>query len=166
MKRITLIALLVLGAMLMIGMNYPQEATAGVNINIGINVPPPPPLVVPAPPPIFVIPQIYVYFPPDVDVDIFFYHGYWYRPYQGYWYRSGSYNGKWVYIASERVSRVLIDLPPDFRRVPPRYRHIPHGEFKKNWKQWDRDKYWEKHGGREWHEKKEEHGEGRGRHGN
>jgi hypothetical protein len=73
MKRITLIALLVLGAMLMIGMNYPQEATAGVNINIGINVPPPPPM--------FVIPRTYVYFPPNVDVDIFFYHGYWYRPY-------------------------------------------------------------------------------------
>jgi len=48
--------------------------------------------------------------------------------------------------------------------VPPGYRHIPYAEFRKNWKTWERDKYWEKHGGREWHgEGREHHDEGRGR---
>ena len=92
MKKRTLIALSVFGIMLLIGMGYPSGATAGVNI--GINVLPPPPLAIPAPPPMFVIPRTYIYFAPEVDVDILFYHGYWYRPYQGHWYRSGTYNGK------------------------------------------------------------------------
>jgi len=167
MKKRTLIALSVVGITFLIGMGYPSGANAGVSI--GINFPPPPPLVIPAPPPLFVIPTTYIYFPPEVDVDIFFYHGYWYRPYQGYWYRSGIYNGKWVYIAPERVPRVLINLPPDYRRVPPGLRRIPHVELRKNWKTWERDKYWDKHGGREWHGEKwehdEGHGKGRGRHG-
>jgi hypothetical protein len=161
MKKEALTALSVVGMMLLIGMSYPSGATAGVNI--GINIPPPPPLVIPAPPPMFVIPRTYIYFPPEVDVDIFFYQGYWYRPYQGYWYRSGTYNGKWVYITPERVPRALINLPPNHRRVPPRYQHIPHGHLKKNWRAWERDKHWEKHGGKEWHGEKWEDDRGRGR---
>jgi hypothetical protein len=169
MKKGTLIILSVVGIMLLFGMGYPSGATAQVNINVGISIPPPPPLAIPAPPPLFVIPRTYIYFPPEVDVDILFYHGYWYRPYHGHWYRSGTYNGKWVYIAPERVPRVLIDLPPNYRRVPPRHQHIPYGQFKKNWKTWEKDKYWEKHGGREWHgeswEHDQGHGKGRGKHG-
>jgi hypothetical protein len=168
MKKIMLIGLLVLGVMLLIGVSYPKGATAGVNINVGINVPPPPPLLIPAPPPMFVIPGTYVYFAPEVDVDIFFYHGYWYRPHRGHWYRAGSYNGKWVYISPKRVPPVLLNLPPNFRRVPSGHRHVPHGELKKNWRRWEREKYWERHGGREWHGEKGEYNEGqsrgRGRH--
>jgi len=163
MKKGTLISLSVVGIMLLIGMGYPSGTTAGVNINVGVNVPPPPPLVIPGPPPMFVIPRTYVYFAPEVEVDIFFYNGYWYRPYREHWYRSGTYNGKWVYIAPERLPRVLINLPPDYRRVPPGHRHIPHGHLKKNWRAWERDKYWEKHGGREWHGEKWEDDRGRGR---
>lgn len=151
------------GTILWIGLGYSSRAIAGVNINVGINIPPPPPLVIPAPPPLFVIPGTYVYTAPEVNVDIFFYHGYWYRPYQGHWYRSGTYNGKWVYIVPEKVPRVLINLPPNYRHVPPGYRHIPYKEVRKNWKTWERNKYWEKHGGKEWHGEKREHEEGHGR---
>lgn len=151
------------GMILLIGLSHPNGATAEVNIHVGISVPPPPPLVIPAPPPMFVIPRTYVYFAPDVDVDIFFYHGYWYRPHQGHWYRSQSHNGKWVYIAPKRVPSVLVNLPPDFRRVPPGHRHIPYGHLKKNWKTWERDKYWERHGGREWHGENWEHHQGKDR---
>jgi hypothetical protein len=169
MKKENLIALSFVGIMALVAMGYPSGAIAGVSINIGVNVPPPPPLAIAAPPPMFVIPRTYIYFAPEVDVDILFYHGYWYRPYRGYWYRSGSYNGKWVYIAPEKVPGVLINLPPDYRRVPPGYQHIPYGHLKKNWKAWERDKYWEKHGGKEWHgekwESEEGRGKGRGRHG-
>ncbi len=163
MKKGTFLTLSVVGIMLLVGMGYPSGTTAEVNINVGINIPPPPPLVIPAPPPLFVIPTTYIYFPPGVDVDIFFYQGYWYRPYRGYWYRSGIYNGKWVYIAPERVPRVLINLPPDYRRVPPGLQRLPHGQVKKNWRTWERDKYWEKHGGKEWHGEKWEDDRGRGR---
>jgi hypothetical protein len=149
--------------MVLIGIGHPSRTTAQVNISVGINLPPPPPLVIPAPPPMFVIPRTYVYFAPDVDVDIFFYGGYWYRPYRGYWYRSGAYNGKWVYLAPNKVPPVLLNLPPDFRRVPPGYRHIAYADVKKNWKSWEKNKYWEKHGGREWHGEKWEHDAGNGK---
>ena len=131
MKKQTLIALSVACIMVLIGIGHPSRTTAQVNISVGINLPPPPPLVVPAPPPMFVIPRTYVYFAPDVDVDIFFYGGYWYRPYRGYWYRSGAYNGKWVYLAPNKVPPVLLNLPPDFRRVPPGYRHIAYAKSKR-----------------------------------
>jgi len=169
MKKIAFLGILLVGMMLVIGLGHPSRATAEVNINVGINVPPPPPLVIPAPPPMLVIPRTYVYFAPEVEVDIFFYQGYWYRPYRGHWYRSAIYNGKWVFIVPERVPRVLINLPPDFRRVPPGHRHVPYGNVKKNWKTWEKDKYWEKHGGKEWHGEKQEHdrdkGRGKGKHG-
>jgi hypothetical protein len=160
---------ILIGVILLVGINYPIGGTAEVNVNVGINVPPPPPLVIPAPPPMFVIPRTYIYFAPKVDVDIFFYQGYWYRPHGGHWYRSVVYNGKWGYIAPERVPRVLINLPPDFRRVPPGHRHLPYGEVKKNWKTWEKNKYWEKHGGKEWHgekwERDRDKGGGKGKHG-
>ena len=92
---------------------------ASVHVNIGIHVPPPPPpLLLPAPPDVFIIPGTYAYFPPKLDVDIVFYGGYWYRPYQGYWYQSTSYNGKWVYIEEKRLPKHIHDLP----RTGARYR--------------------------------------------
>jgi hypothetical protein len=138
-------------------------AMATVNVSIGVNVPPPPPpLYVSAPPDMYVIPGTYAYFPPAVDVDIVFFGGYWYRPYQGYWYRSSSYNGKWVYIENDRLPRHIRTLPPDWRRVPPGHRHIPYGQMKKHWRTWERDKHWDKH---QWkHEAREDHGGSKGHH--
>jgi len=125
---------------------YSNGIAAEVNINVGIKAPPPPPLAIPAPPPMFVIPRTYVYFAPEVDVDVFFYQGYWYRPYRGNWYRSRTYNGKWIYISSARVPRAVINVPPDFRHVPPGHRHIAYGDVRKNWRTWEKDKYWERPG--------------------
>lgn len=59
----------------------------------GWRTPPLPPLVVPVPPPVFLIPGTYAYFAPDVDVDLIFFGGFWYRPYGGRWYRASYYNG-------------------------------------------------------------------------
>jgi hypothetical protein len=165
MKKETFITM-VAAVMLIVGIGYSNGMAAEVNINVGINVPPPP-LAIPAPPPMFVIPRTYVYFAPEVDVDIFFYQGYWYRPYRGHWYRSKTYNGRWVYISPAKVPRAVINVPPDFRHVPPGHRHIAYGDVRKNWKTWERNKYWERHGGREWHgeERREpdRHGPDRGR---
>ena len=125
--------ILFVGITLLTPMAPIERGSAEVNVNVAINVPPPPPLVVPAPPPMFVIPRTYVYFAPDVDVDVFFYQGYWYRPHQGRWYRSRTYNGKWGYLSPKSVPRALINVPPDFRHVPPGHRHLPYGDVKKNW---------------------------------
>jgi hypothetical protein len=167
MKKRTL-AIIWIGLTLLLCTGYSNKAFAEVNINVGISVPPPPPFVIPAPPPVFVIPQTYVYFVPDIEVDILFYHGYWYRPYQGRWYRSNSHNGPWVYIIPEKLPSVLVRIPPNFRRVPPGHQRIPYGQLKKNWSKWEKEKYWDKyepekgrgegHGGEKW-----EHEEGKGR---
>jgi len=151
-------------ALLLMGIGQLDKAIAEVNIKVGINVPPPPPLVIPAPPSMYVIPRTYVYFAPEVEMDVFFYHGYWYRPHQGHWYRSENYNEHWVYISPKKVPTVLLDLPPNFRHVPPGHRHIPYGHLKKNWSTWEKEKYWEKHGGKEWHgNEKWEHKGGKGK---
>jgi hypothetical protein len=131
----------VAGALLLVVAGFSTESTAGVNVNIGINIPA---YRVSAPPPMVVIPGTYVYFVPDIDVDILFYHGYWYRPHRGRWYRSTGYNGPWVYLAPARLPRVLVELPPDYRHIPPGHRRIPYGEFNRNWRTWERDKYWER----------------------
>ncbi len=135
-----------------------RQAAAGVEVNI--NIGPPPRYVIPAPPPVIVIPGTYVYAVPDIDVDILFYGGYWYRPYQDHWFRSRSYNGPWVYLATPQVPRVLINLPPDYRRPPPGYHRIPYGQFKKNWGGWERERHWDQD--RDWREGWHRGPEGRG----
>lgn len=162
MKKRTLIIIFI-GAMLIVLPGYLMEVKAGVPI------PPPPPFVFPAPPSVFLIPNTYVYFVPDIEPDIFFYRGYWYRPYKGHWYRATFYNGPWVYIVPSRVPVVLINLPPHFRTVPPGHKHIPYGQLKKNWRYWERERYWDRphgHDRKEWKEGergKRREGRGRGR---
>ncbi len=152
----------VLGLAVLLGMfsllGETQESAAGVELNI--NIGPLPAFVVPSPPPMVVIPGTYVYVAPDIGVDILFYHGSWYRPHEGRWYGARSYNGPWVYLAPARVPRVLLELPPGYRRVPPGYRRITYGDMQKNWKRWERERYWHKDRG--WREGGRERPEGRG----
>ncbi len=135
------IKLLVIGAALVILMGFSAQSDARVNIGIGINIPL---FTFAAPPPLVVIPGTYAYFVPDVDVDILFYHGYWYRPYGSRWYRSSAYNGPWAFVAARSVPRVLIGLPHDFRHVYAGSRHIEYREFNSNWRRWERDRYWDR----------------------
>jgi len=154
MKKRTLVTIFV-AMILLASVGYSNRVIAEININVGIKFPPPPPLVIPAPPPVIVVPSTYVYFAPEVEVDLLFYHGYWYRPYQGRWYRSGDYKGPWVYIVPERMPVVLLRLPPNYRHVPPGHQRIPHGQLKKNWRTWEKEKRWDKHESR--NEGKERH---------
>ncbi len=124
---------------------YPGTSSAGVNLSVTI---PLPGLVFTAPPAMVAIPGTYAYFAPDVEADIFFYHGYWYRPYGGRWYVSAGFNGPWGYIGVNRVPHALIDLPPSYRRVPPGYERVPYGMVSRNWQTWERERYWDNHGGR------------------
>ena len=64
----------------------PIPAMAQININIGI--PLPPPIVFPAPPGVIAMPETSgVYVCPDIDADLFFWNGFWWRLWEGRWYR-------------------------------------------------------------------------------
>jgi hypothetical protein len=152
--------IMLIGVLLEIGLFSFHQAFAEVNVKVGVKIPPPPPFVIPAPPPVVVIPKTYVYVVPDIDVNILFYHGYWYRPHQGHWYRSRSYNGPWTYLPPGKVPRPILDLPPDYHRVPQGYHRIPNRELKRNWSRWERERYW--HRDREWREGWRSGHEGRG----
>ncbi|MGZ3495198.1 MAG: hypothetical protein ACXWM6_11885 [Thermodesulfobacteriota bacterium] len=89
MKKLMVIAI---ASLLFLGFSGQSMA----DIDIRVNVPPPPVFAFSGPPELVLIPGTYVYYDPDVDFDILFYAGYWYRPYRGYWYRSVSYEGPWV----------------------------------------------------------------------
>jgi hypothetical protein len=129
------------GVFLAAFMGYAGAGHAEVNVNIGIGLPP---VVIPAPPPVVLIPSTYVYFVPDVGADIFFYHGYWYRPHHGHYYRATNYNGPWVTLAPKAVPKAVMYVPTDFRRVPPGHQPIHHGELMKNWETWEKEKHWDK----------------------
>ena len=150
------LAPLFLGTLLALITGFAGVSAAGVDVNVGINVPLPI-FVAPAPPPVVVIPNSYVYYVPDIDVDILFYHGYWYRPHQGYWFRSRSYNGPWGRMSPYLVPPALIGLPPHWR--VPGHERIPYGHLKKNWYRWERDRYWYQRG---WHNESRGGGYGRG----
>lgn len=126
----------------------PLPAMAGVGIHITIS--PPPPIVFAAPPQLIVIPETYVYVVPDQAVDIFFYGGWWWRPWEGRWYRSRDYSSGWNQYR---------DVPSFYREIPTTWRNdyrerrwrghqwnqrlIPQQQLQRNWNGWERDRYWE-----------------------
>lgn len=140
MKKITFVYLTV-GVTLLVLAGFSAQSYARVDVNIGIGIPA---FRFAAPPPLVVIPGTYAYFAPDVDIDIVFYHGYWYRPHEGRWYRARGYNGPWAYLAPSRVPRVLIDLPPDYRNIYSGHRRLEYRDYNRNWRNWERNKYWER----------------------
>ncbi|MFA5321633.1 MAG: hypothetical protein WC373_03090 [Smithella sp.] len=120
-------------------------------ISVHINIPLPPPIIFPAPPEVVVIPETDVYAVPDVQEDIFFYGGWWWRPWQGRWYRSHYYDRGWAYYHNA----------PNFRRqIPPGWRNdyrahkwrgyewqhqrVPQRDLQRNWRGWGKNKHWEK----------------------
>ncbi len=87
---------LFLGSMLLaLAISVPVSTIAGVKVSIGF--PLPPPIVVATPPEVVVLPNTGVYAAPDLAVDLFFFDGWWWRPWEGRWYRSRSYHSGWAY---------------------------------------------------------------------
>jgi len=125
--------LLVIGTILLLLLGFSGQGMAGKRI--GINIPLPPVFVFSAPPELVVIPGTNAYYCPDVNFDIFFYGG--------YWYRSASYGGPWVYI--ESAPSVFLSLPPNYRIIVRGERRIPYVEMHRNWRAWERERYWEHH---------------------
>jgi hypothetical protein len=110
-------------------------AAAELNINVGIGIPAPV-IAIPVGPAMVVIPGTPVYYAPGLDVDIFFYQGYWWTPYQGYWFRSHAYNGPWT--AMHRPPSAFMNLPPNYHQMVVREKPIPYGQFKRHWREWQR----------------------------
>ena len=105
---------LILGAVLLALVGSSVKSDARVEVGVGINIPV---YTFAAPPPLVVIPGTYAYYVPDINMDVLFYHGYWYRPFEGRWFRARYYNGPWGFIAVGSVPRVLIGLPPGYRQA-------------------------------------------------
>lgn len=127
----------------------PVSAMAGVNISVGISLPPV--IAFSAPPELVVIPNTYVYAVPDAGVDIFFYGGWWWRPWEGRWYRSRDYNSGWSHYGR---------APNFYRKVPSgwrnnyrdrrwdghqwNYQRIPQRQVQQNWRSWEKNRHWER----------------------
>ncbi len=129
--------------LLVLGLMTPATGAAGVNARVFV---PLPELFIPAPPALIVVPGTYIYYPPDIEMDLLFYHGYWYRPYRGGWYIAGGYNGPWRAIGPRRVPRGLINVLPTYRRMAPGHERLPHGLVQKNWRTWEKERHWDKPG--------------------
>ncbi len=124
----------------------PTHGTAQVNVSVGISLPG---LVISTPPVMAVIPETYVYYPPEVSVDIFFYQGHWYRPHRGGWFIANGYNGPWRSVAVGRVPRAVVNIPHGYRGMHPRNDRIAHDDMRRNWRGWERERHWDhdEHGG-------------------
>ena len=152
--------LLGIAALLLVLAGSAIQSEAGVHVNIGVNLPA---YRFAAPPEVVVIPGTYVYMVPDIDVDVLFFQGYWWRPYEGHWYRSRDYRGSWRHVEPGRIPHGLRELPRDYRHhLSPGYERIPHGDVQKNWKKWEKEKYWDRHGE---HDRGGHGDKGRGGHG-
>jgi hypothetical protein len=113
----------------------------------------PPPIPFDAPPEVVVIPETNVYVAPDVAADLFFYNGWWWRPWEGRWYRSRYYNRGWGYY--NNVPSFYFDVDPGWRgyyRDRNWYGHrwdyerIPNQRLRQNWKNWQNNRHWERQG--------------------
>ena len=141
--------LLFLAILLALVLIFPVPTMAGVGVSVSI--PLPPLIVFSTPPEVVVIPETYVYAVPDVDVDIFFYDGWWWRPWEGRWYRSRHYDSGWAYY--RRVPSFSSRIPSSWRndyrdhRWGGRqwnYQRIPNQQLQRNWSNWKKSNHWEK----------------------
>jgi hypothetical protein len=125
----------------------PVELDSSLEANL------PPPIPFAAPPELIVLPDTYVYVVPDVNVDIFFYNGWWWRPWEGRWYRSLYYNRGWGYY--NNVPSFYFDIDPGWRGYYRNrnwygqrwnYERIPNQRLQQNWNRWQNDRHWERQG--------------------
>jgi hypothetical protein len=128
----------------------PAPATAAVDINVSIGLPPP--IVFAAPPAVIVLPDTdSVYADPDIEVELFFWNGWWWRFWEGGWYRSRYYDRGWAYY--KYVPRFYYDVDPGWRRFYREhewyghrwnYERIPDQQLRHNWRNWRDTRHWER----------------------
>jgi hypothetical protein len=127
----------------------PVPAMARVDVNVNISLPPP--ILFSGPPEMVVLPETYIYVVPDLDAEIFFWGGWWWRPWQGRWYRSHYYNSGWGYYGG--IPSFYSGIPSGWRNDYRQhrwggrewnYQRIPQRQVQRNWKGWEKNKHWEK----------------------
>jgi len=131
---------------------FPIMTMAAVDISIGISLPPP--IVFTAPPDVIVMPDTNdVYVVPDIDVDFFFWNGWWWRLWEGRWYRSHYYDRGWGYY--NNVPSFYFDVDPGWRGYYRdhnwyghrwNYERIPNVRLQQNWNSWHNNRHWERQG--------------------
>jgi len=130
---------------------FPIPTMAGVDVKVSIGLPLPPPIVFAAPPELMVLPETNVYVVPDVDEDIFFYSGWWWRPWEGRWYRSRDYSSGWAHYRNipSFYPWIHSDWRNDYRDHRWKghqwnHQRIPHQQVQRNWRGWENNRHWEK----------------------
>ena len=161
MKKIVVFGLALL--LVLLFCILPSYAIAGVTIRIPF--PPPPPFVFREEPNIIVIPDSYVYACPDIEEELFFYDGWWWRHWRNRWYRGREYDGSWEY--RERCPGSITRIPPSWRfnyqhhqwgrNYIWEYNRIPHRELHDNWRRWRQERYWQKPEHRQYYRQQERH---------
>jgi hypothetical protein len=130
-------------------LTFSVPTMAGVDVGVSISLPPL--IVFASPPEVIVIPETYVYVVPGSNADIYFYNGWWWRPWEGRWYRSRHYDSGWGYY--QRVPSFYRSVPPGWRNdyrdhrwggQPWNYKPIPHQQVERNWSNWKKNNHWEK----------------------
>lgn len=143
---------LIVGSMfLILVVAAPLQSMARVDISVNIGLPPPIAFV--HPPEVIPLPETEsVYAVPGLDIDLFFWNGWWWRPWEGRWYRSRYYDHGWVFYSGIPVFYTHVD--PGWRGYYNNrnwrgynwiYRPIPHRDLRRNWQSWHNDRYWERH---------------------
>jgi len=129
----------------------PIPTMAMGRLDVGVSIPLPPVIEFSGPPVMVVIPETYVYAVSDMDEDIFFYEGWWWRSWDGRWYRSRDYSSGWSYYRS--VPTFYSSIPPgwrnDYRERRWRgnqwdHQRVQYQELQQNWSTWEKSRYWEK----------------------
>jgi hypothetical protein len=144
MRKMMWLGVIVFGLSLSAG-----PAEAQVSVEVGVQLPPP--LFFPAPPQVVVLPDTYVYVVPDIEQDVYFFDGFWWRPWGGHWYRSSYYDRGWGFYSS--VPGFYFDVPQNWRHEyhshhwngqPWNYTPISHQQVQEHWSSWKNNKHWEK----------------------
>ena len=134
--------------LLVLAMVAPIPIVAQVNITI--QFPLPPPIVFAAPPEVIAMPETNgVYVAPDIDADLYFWNGFWWRLWEGRWYRSVYYDQGWVYY--NYVPSFYFYIDPYWRTYYTNhnwyghnwnYQRIPYQRLQQNWKSWQTNRSW------------------------
>jgi len=104
----------------LLGAYAPRLANADVDVHIGIGLPP---LIFAGPPRLVMVPGPYCYYVVP-GTALFFYNGWWWRPWHGHWYCSRNYHSGWVY----------------YHGIPSFYRHQHSG---RDWNHYEHN--WDRH---------------------
>lgn len=136
--------------LLAVAIVVPIQTMAQVDINFSIGLPPP--VVFSAPPEVVVVPDTNdVYVVPDIDMDLFFWNGWWWWLWEGHWYRSHYHDRGWGYY--DRVPRFYYDVDPEWRGYYGghnwrghrwNYERIPSQRLHQNWRSWHDTGYWQR----------------------